>query len=82
MKWMRNAIVLGGSLTADGSEAVVPRFSETPGSTFLTDNLEPIDFFIQLWTDNLNEKILDETNKYGQQYGNEHQQHSSTHPRA
>ena len=75
-------MVLGGSLTADGSEAVVPRFSETPGSTFLTDNLEPIDFFRQLWTDNLNEKILDETNKYGQQYVDEHQQHLSTHPRA
>ena len=83
MKWMRYCnVVLGGSLTADGSEAVVPRFSETPGSTFLTDNLEPKDFFIQLLTDNLNEKILVETNKYGQQYVDEHQQHLSTHPRA
>ena len=47
-----------------------------------TTDKEPVDYYRLFVTDGLLQNVLDETNSYGEQYVESHQDHLDAHPRA
>ena len=60
----------------------IPEFKEQPGLVVDLSEAEPITFFQQLWTDELNHTIVNETNMYGDQYVKSHEDYLKSHPKS
>ena len=60
----------------------IPEFKEQPGLVVDLSEAEPITFFQQLWTDELNHTIVNETNTYGDQYVKSHEDYLKSHPKS
>ena len=70
-----------GSDHSSSSSVGIPLFHEFPGLTFHIDENEPI-VLSSIYEWMMNEKILEETNMYGQQYIQEHEESLCTNPRS
>ena len=60
----------------------LPVFSENVGVIPDMTGKEPVDYYRLFITDSLLQNVLDETNRYGEQYIQAHQDYLTTHPRA
>ena len=60
----------------------LPVFAENVGVVPDMTDKEPVDYYRLFVTDGLLQNVLDETNRYGEQYVESHQDHLDAHPRA
>lgn len=60
----------------------IPHFTQQTGVTINTSNYEPVDFFMELFTDQLSEYAVVEFNRYGQQYLQKNSTYLDEHPKA
>ena len=63
----------------EGNGGGIPEFRESSGPTHNLAGAEPVAFFNNLWTEELDTAILTETNRYGDQYTETHRQHLNVH---
>ena len=61
------------------SSSVIPTFSENVGVVLDMSGKEPVDYYRLFISDHI---VLEETNRYGDQYVESHQDHLANHPRA
>ena len=66
----------------NNADTSIPQYQEKPGLTTQLSRAEPVIYFKHLWTDTLSNKILKQTNLYGQQYLQSHVDYLDEHPRA
>ena len=59
-----------------------PVFAENVGVIPDMTGKEPVDYYRLFITDSLLQNVLDETNRYGEQYVQSHQDYLTSHPRA
>ena len=60
----------------------IPVFAENVGVIPDMTGKEPVDYYRLFITDSLLQNVLDETNRYGEQYVQSHQDYVTSHPRA
>ena len=60
----------------------IPVFAENVGVIPDMTGKEPVDYYRLFITDSLLQNVLDETNRYGEQYVQSHQDYLTSHPRA
>ena len=60
----------------------LPVFAENVGVIPDMTGKEPVDYYRLFITDSLLQNVLDETNRYGEQYVQSHQDYLTSHPRA
>ena len=60
---------------------MIPAFSENVGVVPDMSEKEPVDYYQLFISDNILD-VLEETNRYGQQYVESQQDHLTNHPRA
>ena len=71
-----------GRASGDGSSSVIPTFSEKVGVVPDMSEKEPVDYCQLFISDSILDNILEETNRYEQQYVESHQDHLTNNPRA
>ena len=71
-----------GSASGDGNSRVIPTFSQKVGVVPDMSEKEPVDYYQLFISDSILDNVLEETNRYGQQYVESHQDHLTNHPRA
>ena len=69
---------------SEGSEEQlkIPRFTEKCGVVKDLSGKQPVDYFLELFHDELQDYIVEESNRYGEQYITTHQAYLTQHPRA
>ncbi|KAL5510065.1 hypothetical protein EMCRGX_G005538 [Ephydatia muelleri] len=69
---------------SEGSEEQlkIPRFTEKCGVVKDLSGKQPVDYFLELFHDELQDYIVEESNRYGEQYITSHQAYLTQHPRA
>ena len=65
-----------------GGGGGIPEFTQTSGVMKYMTGMEPLSFFYELFSENLIEHIVAESNRYGQQYMDSHATYLEHHPRA
>ena len=71
----------GANGTAQAAGNGLPAFAEKPGVVPDMTGKKPVDYYRLFVTDSLLQNVLDETNRYGEQYVEAHQDHLTDHPR-
>ena len=66
----------------DSNSSTIPTFSENVGVVPDMSGKEPVDYYRLFISDHIIDKVLEETNRYGDQYVESHQDHLTNHPRA
>ena len=66
----------------DDNRVCLPPFTEDTGVAVDMNGKEPVEYFQLYFTEELQMPLLHETNRYGDQYIESHEQHLLTHPRA
>ena len=66
----------------DSSSSVIPTFPENVGAVPDMSGKEPVDYYLLFISDHIIDSVLEETNRYGDQYVESHQNHLANHPRA
>ena len=61
---------------------MIPTFSENVGVVPDMSGKEPVDYYRLFISDHVIDNVLEETNRYGDQYVESHQDHLANHPRA
>ena len=61
---------------------MTPTFSENVGVVPDMSGKEPVDYYRLFISDHIIDNVLEETNRYGDQYVESHQDHLANHPRA
>ena len=69
---------------SEGSEEQlkIPRFTEKCGVVKDLSGKQPVNYFLELFHDELQDYIVEESNRYGEQYITTHQAYLTQHPRA
>ena len=66
----------------DSNSSTIPTFSKNVGVVPDMSGKEPVDYYRLFISDHIIDKVLEETNRYGDQYMESHQDHLTNHPRA
>ena len=61
---------------------MIPTFPENVGAVPDMSGKEPVDYSWLFTSDHITDRVLEETNRYGDQYVEPHQDHLANHPRA
>eukprot|EP00731_Ephydatia_muelleri_P013715 Em0007g1025a len=68
--------------TEEDDSPIIPPFHQNTGVTRDMNDLQPVDFFFELFPQDLLTYIVQESNRYGQQYLMNHAAYLEEHPRA
>ena len=71
-----------GDSSSDDGGGSIPTFAEKVGVVPDMSGKEPVDYYQLFISDSILGKVLQETNRYGDQYVESHQDHLANHPRA
>ena len=75
-------VELPQSTTALTFQSSIPPFTPIPGVTEKMDHLQPVDIFCKLFNDQMMVSVVEETNRYGDQYLQSHSDYLKKHCKA